>query len=146
MVENLSGGHMEPLKGAGAAPHDQSKAPGLGRKKKFFAPVFVASVAIALVLVIGTVLTYTARAANVDSSDAPHLNVPVSRQHDNEFARVAKTVEPAVVNVNTESTIKNPHRGMRVPPHQGPGEGDSMQDWFDRFFGQGPQGGESGPP
>ena len=39
---------MEPLKGAGAAPHDQSKAPGLGRKKKFFAPVFVASVAIAL--------------------------------------------------------------------------------------------------
>ncbi len=149
---------MEPLKGAGAAPHDQSKAPGLGRKKKFFAPVFVASVAIALVLVIGTVLTYTARAANVDSSDAPRLSVPAARLHDNEFARVAKNVEPAVVNINTESTIKNPHRGMRIPRQgpggqgpggQGPGGqggGDGMQDWFDRFFGQGPQGDDSGPP
>ena len=139
---------MEPLKGAGGVPHDQSKAPGLGRKNNFFAPVFVASVAIALVLVIGTVLTYTARAANVDSSDAPRLNVPVARQHDNEFARVAKNVEPAVVNINTESTVKNPHRGMRVPPRQGPQGpgGEGMQDWFDRFFGQGPQGDENAPP
>jgi serine protease Do len=142
---------MEPLKGAGDVPHDQSKARGLGRKQNFFAPVFVAAVAIALVLVIGTVLTYTARAANVDSSDAPHLNVPASRQHDNEFSRVAKMVEPAVVNINTESTIKNPHRGMRVPPRQGPGGGgggdnNNMQDWFDRFFGQEPQGDDSAPP
>jgi len=140
---------MEPLKDAGGLPHDRFKAPNPGRRKNYFAPLFVASVAVALVLVIGTVLTYTARANTVDSSDAPRLSVPTARQHDNEFARVAKTVEPAVVNVNTESTIKNPHRGMRVPPRPGPGDqgGDSgMQDWFDRFFGQGPQGGDGGPP
>jgi serine protease Do len=139
---------MEPLKGAGGVPHDQSEAPGLGRKRNIFAPVFVASVAMVLVLVIGTVLTYTARAANVDSSDAPRLNVPAARQHENEFARVAKQVEPAVVNINTESTIKNPHRGMRGMPRQGPGGqgGEGMQDWFDRFFGQGPQGDDGAPP
>jgi serine protease Do len=145
---------MEPLKGAGELPHDQLQAQSKGHKKNYFAPLFVVSVAVALVLVIGAALTFTVRANAVDSSDAPRLSVPPAHPHENEFARVAKTVEPAVVNINTESTIKNPHRGLRVPPQQGPGGqggqggqgGDGMQDWFDRFFGQGPDGDGGGPP
>jgi serine protease Do len=135
---------MEPLNGAGGWPQDQPQTHMTNPKRNRFAPLFVASVTIGLVLLIGTVLSYTARATNVDSSDAPQLSVPAVRQHDNEFARVAKAVEPAVVNINTESTIKNPHRGLRRPQRPNPGDnpgGDSgMQDWFDRFFGQEPDG------
>ena len=136
---------MEPLKDASGLPQDQMKS----KKRNRFAPLFVGSVTMALVLLIGTVLTYTARAKNVDSADAPQLNVPAVRQHDNEFARVAKAVEPAVVNINTESTVKNPHRRLhRMPQQQNPDEDQEpngggsggLQDWFDRFFGQEPNG------
>ena len=138
---------MEPLKDASGLPQDQMTS-----KRNRFAPLFVGSVTMALVLMIGTVLTYTARAKSVDSADAPQLSVPASRQHDNEFARVAKAVEPAVVNINTESTVKNPHKRLRrMPPQQqqpNPDEEQSpdggnggLQDWFDKFFGQGPNGG-----
>ncbi len=151
---------MEPLNDAGGSPLNQ---PQQGQpqpdqpqihmtKRNRFAPLFVASVTVALVLVIGTVLTYTARAYDVDSSDAPQLSVPAVHLHDNDFNRVAKAVEPTVVNINTESTIKNPHQGLRrMPPHAGPddnqgGNGDNgMQDWFDRFFGQQNPGDDQGP-
>ncbi len=118
-------------------------------QKNRFAPLFVASVTVALVLLIGSVVTFTARAKSVDSSDAPKLSVPAARQHENEFAKVAKAVEPAVVNINTESVIKNPHKHLRRAPQQNPGEddqdengnsGNSMQDFFERFFGQMPEG------
>jgi serine protease Do len=127
---------MEPLNDAGGLPHSQSQKHSKN-SKNHFAPLFVASVTVALVLVIGTVLAFTARANTVDSSDAPRLSVPPMHEHQNEFARVAKAVEPAVVNINTESTIKNPHRGMRMPKAPGDQGGENgMQDWFDRFFGQ----------
>jgi S1-C subfamily serine protease len=76
-----------------------------------------------LVLLIGSVLSFTARARNVNSSDAPQLTVPAVHQHDNEFARVAKAVDPAVVNINTESTVKNPHKRLhRMPQPNSPEE------------------------
>jgi serine protease Do len=121
------------------------------RQKNHFAPLFVASVTVALVLLIGSVVTFTARAKSVDSSDAPRLSVPAVRQHENEFAKVAKTVEPAVVNINTESVIKNPHKRLHRAP-QNPGDedqdqngGNSMQDFFERFFGQAPEGVPNAP-
>jgi len=54
-----------------------------------------------------------------------------------------------VVNINTESTIKNPHhrRSVRPDPDQDQGgdEDTPFQDFFDKFFGgQGGQGGEAG--
>ena len=70
----------------------------------------------------------------------------------NQFSQIAKQMEPSVVNINTESTIKNPHRRrlQRPGPDQdNPGDqGDNndqdspFQDFFDRFFG-GP-GGDQG--
>jgi len=142
---------MEPLNDASGLSQDQS------RKRSRFAPFFVGSVTIVLVLLIGTVLTYTARAKSVDSTDAPQLSVPALHSHDNEFARVAKAVEPTVVNINTESIVKNPHRRLhRMPAPQnpnpdedqddnGPGGQNGLQDWFDRFFGQQPDGGGAAP-
>ena len=143
---------MEPLQDTGGLPQNQMT----NSKRNRFAPLFVGSVTIALVLLIGTVLTYTARAKNVDSADAPQLSVPAVHQHETEFARVAKVVEPAVVNINTESTIKNPHKRLHRMPQQpnpnapdedqdnggnpGSGGNGNMQDWFERFFGQNPEG------
>jgi serine protease Do len=138
---------MEPLKDASGSSQDQSQDRNTNRKRNLFAPLFVGSVTVALVLLIGTVLTYTVRAKSVDSTDAPHLTVPPIHPHENEFSRVAKAVEPAVVNINTESIVKNPHRHLyRMPPQQqnpddeqGPQDNNrGLQDWFDRFFGQGP--------
>jgi serine protease Do len=138
---------MEPLKDASGLPQDQMT----NKKRNRFAPLFVGSVTMALVLMIGTVLTYTARAKAVDSADAPQLSVPAVHQHDNEFARVAKAVEPTVVNINTESTIKNPHKRLhRMPSPNNPdddqdnGGNGNLQDWFDRFFGQEPNGNAPG--
>jgi serine protease Do len=119
-----------PLRAAGCV---QDKILMTSQKRNYFAPLFVASVAAALVLLIGSVVTFTARANDTDSSDAPRLVVPKARSHESEFARVAKMVEPAVVNINTESVIKNPHQGLR-----GPNGDNQMQDWFDRFFGPQP--------
>jgi len=129
---------MEPLKDTSGLSQDQ-----MTKKRNRFAPLFVGSVTLGLVLLIGTVLTFTARAKSADSADAPQLTVPAVRQHDNEFARVAKAVEPAVVNINTESTVKNPRRRLHRSPRQNPGEdqnndNDALRDWFDRFFGQEP--------
>ena len=60
-----------------------------------------------------------------------------------------------MVNISTETSIKNPHRGRHgMPPGddgqgQGPGGGDEdspFQDFFNRFFGgQGGQGGQGSP-
>ena len=137
---------MEPLKDASGSSDQMTN-----KKRNRFAPLFVGSVTVALVLLIGTVVTYTARARNVDSVDAPRLSVPAVHQHDNEFARVAKAVDPAVVNISTESTVKNPHRHLhRMPQPNNPDEeqepdggagNNGLQDWFDRFFGQQPNGG-----
>jgi serine protease Do len=142
---------MEPLKDASGSSSEQTT----NRKRNRFAPLFVGSVTVALVLMIGTILTYTARAKDVNSADAPQLSVPAVRQHDNEFARVAKAVEPAVVNINTESTVKNPHKRLHRMPQQpnNPDDeqapdsgGNGLQDWFDRFFGQQPGGPPEGAP
>ncbi len=144
---------MEPLNDASGSSRNQQT----NWKKNRFAPLFVGSVAIALVLMIGTVLTFTARASSVSSTDAPQLTVPPVHIHESEFAKVAKVVEPAVVNINTESVVKNPHKRMRRPPQpnnpdeeQEPDAGqggppNGLQDWFDRFFGQQPDGAPGGP-
>lgn len=136
---------MEPLNDNSGLPQNQMTK----SKKNRFAPMFVGTVTMALVLLIGTVVTFSARAKSVDTSDAPQLTVPAARTHDNEFTKVARSVEPTVVNINTESTIKNPHRRLRRSPQQqtpdDDQDGDSnMQDWFERFFGQIP-GGPSAP-
>ncbi len=140
---------MEPLKDASGSSQDFTTS----RKKNRFAVLFVGSVTVALVLLIGTVVTYTARAKGVDSVDAPQLSVPSVHTHENEFARVAKAVDPAVVNISTESTIKNPHRRLHRMPQpnnpdedQAPDSGNGLQDWFDRFFGQQPGGPPDGGP
>src|SRR4051794_20081499 len=135
------------------------------RPSRRFASIFVIMATLALGIMIGTVVSYGVKGKTIDSSDAQKLTVPAPQQLSNAFSQIAKQIEPAVVNINTESTIKNPHRRFRrMPPQQQPDDGDDdsqgpgaqgpggqgggqggdnpFQDFFDRFFGG--QGGDQG--
>jgi serine protease Do len=111
-------------------------------------------------VIAGSLLTrsVSGKEQTVDSSDARPLTIPSPVTLSNDFARIAKQVGPAVVNINTvtlpkQSTGKRPGRSgaQRSPLPLDPNGGDQgnsqgdMQDFFNRFFGgQGGQGGEDG--
>jgi serine protease Do len=107
-------------------------------------------------ILAGSVLTgsVSGKEQTADSSDARPIVIPKPLDLSNGFAKIAKEVEPAVVNINTESLPKQSsgQRGRRGLPHGpqqgGPDGGDDsgnndMQDFFNRFFGG---GGGNGDP
>jgi serine protease Do len=102
---------------------------------------------LALGILIGTVVSYGVKGKEGQkSSDATPLTVASPKQLSNAFSQIAKQLGPCVVNINTESTIKGPHRrrGGQSPDDQdNGGGGGGMDDFFNRFFG-GP-GGQGGP-
>src|SRR5690348_2850661 len=67
-------------------------------------------------ILIGTVVSYGVKGKEGQKSDATPLSVPSPQQLSNAFSQISKQLEPSVVNINTESTIKNPHRGRRSGP------------------------------
>src|ERR1700691_3272079 len=100
---------------------------------------------LALGILIGTVVSYGVKGKEGQkSSDATPLTVPSPKLLSNAFSQIAKDLGPSVVNINTESTIKNPHRrrGEQNPDDEDGGGGNGgMDDFFNRFFGgQGGQG------
>jgi serine protease Do len=104
---------------------------------------------LALGILIGTVVSYGVKGKEGQkSSDATPLAVPSPKQLSNAFSQIAKQLGPCVVNINTESTIKNPHRRRGQTPdddEEGGGGNGGMDDFFNRFFGgQGGQGGSNG--
>jgi serine protease Do len=112
-----------------------------------WASTLVVLLTLAVGILIGTVISYGVKGQNKSSasSDATPLTIPSPKQVSNQFTQIAKQLEPAVVNINTESTVQNPHRRRTPTPNtpqgQGPGDEDNpFQDFFDRFFGQGPDG------
>ena len=113
---------------------------------------------LSLGILAGSLLTrsVSGKEQTVDSSDARPLVIPSPIFQSNEFAKIAKAVGPAVVNINTvtlpkQSTNKRPSN-RRGPLQLNPGRGDNgdqggsdqgdMQDFFNRFFGG--QGGDEG--
>src|ERR1700675_4482498 len=102
-------------------------------------------------ILIGSVVSYGVKGKEGQkSSDATPLSVPSPKQLSGEFSQIAKQLGPTVVNINTESTIKNPHRRRGGGQGQGPDDDENggggpggMDDFFNRFFGG--QGGPAGP-
>lgn len=88
-------------------------------------------------ILIGTVLSRSGVRGN-SAPDATLLPMQSPQQLSNTFSQVAKKVEPAVVNINTES---NPKPRQRFNRGQG-NQGDDLQDFFNRFFGGQGQGGD----
>ena len=111
---------------------------------------------LAVGILIGTVITHGVKGkeSKNSSADATQLQVPAPQQLSSAFSTISKQLEPSVVNINTEATVKpqaNPHRRRRTPGPGGqgqtqPDQQDPFQDFFDRFFGgQGGGGDEAGP-
>src|SRR5271166_5585863 len=99
---------------------------------------------LALGILIGTVVSFGVKGKEGQkASDATPLTVPSPKQMTGAFAQIAKQLGPSVVNINTESTIKNPHRQRRGqqqrPDAAENGGGGGMDDFFNHFFG-GPGG------
>ncbi|MGA9528625.1 MAG: Do family serine endopeptidase [Terriglobales bacterium] len=117
-------------------------------KANRLAYTFTILATLAVGILIGTVISYGVKGKEGQkSSDATPLTIPAPQQLSNAFSQISKQLEPTVVNINTESTIKNPHRGRNPhaqpdnPDEQGGGDDDTpFQDFFDKFFG-----GQGGP-
>jgi len=72
---------------------------------------------LAVGILIGTVVSASVKGKeNAKSGDATPLSIPAPQQLSNAFSQISKQLEPTVVNINTESTVKNPHRNLRRAP------------------------------
>jgi len=107
-------------------------------------------------ILIGTLVQTGAKAAKEQTAapDATPLAIPNPVQVENEFTRLAKQLEPSVVNISTEYIPKTtnqsrnngnnpPNARRRQQPQQPDDDGDDngggLQDFFQRFF-NGPGG------
>jgi serine protease Do len=102
---------------------------------------------LALGILIGTVVSFGVKGKEGQkSSDATPLTIPSPKQLSSAFSQIAKELGPSVVNINTESTIKTPHRRRGQAPDDddnGGDNGNGMDDFFNRFFGAPGGGGQS---
>src|ERR1700726_1246649 len=96
-------------------------------------------------ILIGTVVSSGVKGKEGQkSSDATPLTIPAPQQLSNAFSQIAKQLEPSVVNINTESTIKNVRK--RGGGQGGDDDSGGMDDFFNHFFGgPGGQGPGAGP-
>ncbi|HVW84650.1 MAG TPA: Do family serine endopeptidase [Bryobacteraceae bacterium] len=105
---------------------------------------------LAIGVLIGTVVQTGAKAAKeqVVAPDATPLSIPSPVQMQSEFAKIAKRLEPSVVNISTEYIPKkevtqnrrspNFRRRQQPQQQQDPDDQDDdngMQQFFQRFFG-----------
>ena len=105
---------------------------------------------LAVGILIGTVVSYGVKGSGRSDDAALQPQAPSAKMLSSEFVKIAKQLEPSVVNINTESLPKQetrqgpPSRRRRAP--QNPDDDQSpFDDFFDRFFG-GQQGQESARP
>src|SRR5213596_2078097 len=98
---------------------------------------------LAIGILIGTIVSRGVKGQeSKKGSDASPLSVPTPKELSNQFSQISKQLEPSVVNINTESTIKTQPR-RRGPAGPEGEDQNPFDDFFDRFFG-GPGGGNSG--
>ena len=112
-----------------------------------FAYALTILVTLAIGILVGTLVSYGVKGQEKgkNASDPAPLEVPSPRQLSNTFSQVSKQLEPSVVNINTESTIKTPRRRGVRPPGGDNDQENPFEDFFDRFFGgPGGQGGGEG--
>lgn len=93
----------------------------------------------ALVVLVGTLISTTATAAKGQAvaPDATPLVIPSAAALPNEFTKIAKMMEPSVVNITTDyvpkATAQTRRRGAPAPDAEEGGEEEGM-DLFRRFF------------
>src|SRR5215467_11891117 len=92
-------------------------------------------------ILIGTIVSVGVKGQERKSAEVTPLSVPSPKQMSNQFSQIAKSLEPAVVNINTESTIKPSARRRGQPGGDDEGEDNPFGDFFDKFFGNPDNGG-----
>src|ERR1039458_553688 len=97
------------------------------------------------VIVMGSLLTQGLHAARGQAAVSDATPLPISPTHklDNEFAKIAKAIEPSVVYISTDWKPKQVSNKKHGAP-QGDDQGDDDTDLFHRFFGE--QGPMQQPP
>jgi serine protease Do len=97
-------------------------------------------------IVIGTLANtgvFAARAQNTTAPDATPLVIPPAVSQPNDLAKLAKRLEPSVVNISTDYTPKPGAAGRnnrRPAPDQEEEDDEGAMDLFKRFFPNGPGG------
>jgi serine protease Do len=87
-------------------------------------------------ILIGTVVSKGVKGQEKKGSDATPLTIPSPQQLSSQFAQISKQLEPSVVNINTESIIKqSPHRRRGGANPDEPDDQNPFDDFFDKFFG-----------
>jgi len=100
--------------------------------RRYLPPILIA-LTLGVGVVIGSVISHGVGAAKAsgggtDPAHAGLLPAPSPAELSTSFAKVAEALEPAVVNISTESTIHISRRG----PHGR--DNGQLGDFFDRFF------------
>ena len=109
-------------------------ASGFWARLKANRPAYTLTILVTLAvgILIGTVISKGVKGQERKSSDATPLTIPSPQKLSNQFSQISKQLEPTVVNINTESTIKNPRRRRRRRQSGSAAAGD--QNPFDDFF------------
>src|SRR5260370_25073123 len=102
--------------------------------------VLFTMVTLALGILIGTVLTRSGVKGSTPTPDAALLPMQTPQQLGNAFGQIAKQMQPAVVNVRTESLPRARRRAGRPSRPNGGSGDDPFPDFFYRFFGGQPRG------
>jgi serine protease Do len=117
----------------------EQRANGFWARLKENRPAYTLSIlaTLAVGILIGTVVSEGVKGKEGQKSgnEPTPLTVPAPQQLSSAFSQISKQLEPTVVNINTESTIKNPHKRRPQAPGGGGGDDSPFDDFFDRFFG-----------
>jgi serine protease Do len=102
----------------------------MGTNGRRLVPALLIATTLSVGILIGTLISRGVRAARPSpfAADAAFLPPPSPAELSNSFAKIADTIEPAVVNINTESTVHASARRYHVP------DDSPLGDFFDRFF------------
>jgi serine protease Do len=100
-------------------------------------------------IVIGTLVNTGVHAQRGGSAapDASPLMLPKATQIGNEFTKLAKMLDPSVVNITADYTpkLQEGKNRQKNAPGDDDGDDDSSSDLFHRFFGGPGGGGDSSP-
>jgi serine protease Do len=119
------------------------------RKQKFLS-LTVMLFTLSIAVLIGALAQTSVRAAKETTAapDATPLTTPNSAPMENDFTRVAKELEPSVVNISVDYIPKtapqskaNPRRRQQQQTPNDDDDQGGLPDLFQRFFGQGGGGG-----
>ncbi len=107
--------------------------------KRGLLPAIVIAVTLGVGILIGTIVSRGVRAARPFHPEAKLLGEPSPTELSESFARVADRVDPAVVNIKTESDVRvSRHKpgAHENPNDDGDGDGDDtpFEGFFDHFF------------